>query len=117
LRQSHSPNPWRLVPAVWRESGGSQAGEENGTVQRLLKRLLDDFLPGAVVELPLGDGNRLPVKVNRVVLRSEILDASKVAFHGQQGRGELFDLGAIRGVTFHCDPACSDYTPTAVYCA
>jgi hypothetical protein len=44
-----------LVPAVRHEGGGSQAGEENSTVQHRLSSL-GDFQPGAVIELLVGDG-------------------------------------------------------------
>ena len=57
VRQSRSPDPRRLVPAVRHEGGGSQAGEENSTAQHSLKLSPNDFLPGAVVKLLLRDGN------------------------------------------------------------
>ena len=55
VRQSRSPDSRRLVPAVRHEGGGSQAGEENSTVQHRLSSL-GDFQPGAVIELLVGDG-------------------------------------------------------------
>lgn len=49
----------------------------------------------------LSDRNRFSIKLECVVLRFEILDAEVIAFQGSQGCRELFDLGAIRSVTFH----------------
>jgi hypothetical protein len=47
------------------------------------------------------DGDRPSLKLKRVILGVEILDANQIAFHGHQDCHELFDLGAFRGVAFH----------------
>jgi hypothetical protein len=70
--------------------------------RRSLKLSPNDLLPGAVIELLLGDRNRFSIKLERVVFRCEILNAEVIAFHGHQGCRELFDAGAFRGVAFHC---------------
>jgi hypothetical protein len=58
--------------------------------------LLDDFLPHAVIELLVSDGNESSLNFERVILRAEVLEANDIAFHRHQSRGELFDLGAFR---------------------
>ena len=52
--------------------------------RHLLKRSPDDFLPRAVIELLLRDGNRSSLKVKRVIFRVEVLEAEVIAFHGHQ---------------------------------
>ena len=69
--------------------------------RHLLKRSPDDFLPRAIIELLLRDGNRSSLKVKRVIFCVEILNAHVIALEGSQGRRELFDLGTFRGVAFH----------------
>jgi hypothetical protein len=66
-----------------------------------LKRASDDILPRAVTELLLRNGNRLSMKLERVIFRVEILDTDVIAFRGNQRCGELFDYCALRGMALH----------------
>jgi hypothetical protein len=40
-----------------------------------------EFLPGAIIELLLRDGNRRSLKFKGVNLRVEVLDAEMIGFH------------------------------------
>src|SRR6266851_2697535 len=74
-----------------------------GPISLAAPRPSNDFLPHAVIELLLRDGNWSSLNFERVIFCVEILDTNEIAIHGHQGCRELFDFGALRSVALHWD--------------